>query len=143
MPAASTKLAFVLDCSVTIAWLFKDEASPKTDKLRATLVETEALVPALWPLEVANVLLVATRKGRLKRAEVPRVVELLSALPITVDARTAPQALGATFSLAHEYGLSAYDAAYLELATREAVPLATLDKALAKAAKRCGVELAL
>lgn len=143
MTVASTKLAFVLDCSVTIAWLFKDEASPKTDNLRTTLVESEALVPALWPLEVANVLLVAIRKGRLKRAEVPRVVELLSALPITVDARTASQALGATFSLAHEYSLSAYDAAYLELAAREAVPLATLDKALSKAAKRCGVDLVL
>lgn len=133
---------FVLDCSVTAAWCFEDEADAYAEAMLDRLAEGEALAPALWPLEMANVLLVAERKNRLSRAQTERLVELLQGLPIVIDNGTAERAMGKTLALARAQRLSSYDASYLELAMREGVPLATRDKALRMSAKRCGVALA-
>lgn len=133
---------FVLDCSVTAAWCFEDECDEYAEAMLDRLVKGEGLAPALWPLEMANVLLVAERRARLTRAQAERLAELLRELPIAIDAGTAERAMGGTLALARDQRLSAYDAAYLELAMREGVPLATRDRSLRAAAKRCGVPLA-
>jgi len=124
-----------------MAWFAEDEASPSTDRLLDSLQSGEALVPALWPLEISNVLLAAERRRRLTRAQAFRCVEMLRSLPIVVDESTSSRAMGEILSLARDQNLSVYDAAYLELSIREALPLATRDKVLAAAAKRCGVPL--
>ena len=133
---------FVLDNSVVMAWYFEDEANTYSAAILESMALSEALVPTIWPLEVANVLLVGERKGRTTEARTHRFIALLDALPIRVDAATAQHALSRILTLAREQQLSAYDAAYLELAMREGVPLATQDKALRRAAKACGVALA-
>lgn len=132
---------FVLDCSVTMAWCFDDEATPYTNGVRDALIDARAIVPSLWPLEVANVLLVAERRNRLEKADTMRFPTLLQALPITVDQSTSQRALREILDLARDQGLSSYDAAYLELALREGLPLATLDGRLKDAAARVGVPL--
>lgn len=132
--------AFALDCSIAMSWCFEDEATPKTDALLKLLAEKGAVVPSIWPLEAANVLLVAERNSRLNESQTLRLVNLLRSLPITVDESTSEQAMGNILSLGRSHHLSSYDAAYLELAIREGLPLATMDKKLIKAAKRCGVK---
>ncbi|HLS14709.1 MAG TPA: type II toxin-antitoxin system VapC family toxin [Beutenbergiaceae bacterium] len=131
-------MAFVLDTSVTMAWCFADESTPATEALLDQLVEQEAWVPPLWHLEVVNVLLVAERRGRLSQAQSERFLELLAALPIrTADSSPeAAQLLG----LGRHHRLSAYDAAYLALAGRHGLPLATGDRGLAEACQAAGVE---
>ena len=124
-----------------MAWCIEDEAHPSTDRLLDSLKSGEALVPSLWPLEISNVLLMAERRGRLTRAQAFQCLEMLRALPIAVDESTSSRAMGDILSLARDQGLSVYDAAYLELSIREALPLATRDQVLATAAKRCGVPL--
>jgi predicted nucleic acid-binding protein len=130
---------FVLDTSVAISWFFEDEAGEYTVAVLESLTEWEAVVPSLWPLEVANVLLVAERRRRCSEAEAARFIELLESLPIAVDDDTARRAPHGTYQLAREYALTAYDAAYLELAMRLGAPLATLDRQLAEAAVKAGV----
>jgi len=130
---------FVLDCSTTMAWCFEDESDPRADATLAALATQEAVVPGLWPLEVANVLAVSERKKRINSAEIARFVQMLGKLPIVVDAHTAERGLGEILSLARSEGLSAYDTAYLELALREGCPLATLDAPLKTAAKKLGI----
>ena len=132
---------FVLDCSVTMAWCFDDEADGYADAVLDGLVDGTAVVPSLWPLEIANVLLVAERRGRLNKADSARFLELLGALPIAVDGETHGRAIGAIVLLGREHGLSSYDTAYLELAMRENVPLASLDQPLRLAAEGSGVSL--
>lgn len=132
---------FILDCSVAMAWCFEDEADGYADAVLDGLVEGTAVVPSHWRLEVANVLLVAQRRGRLKEADSTRFLELLGALPIEVDSETGARAFGAILSLGREHGLSSYDAAYLELAMRDSVPLASLDQRLGLAAEGAGVAL--
>lgn len=131
--------AYVLDASVTFAWLFRDEADAGTDTLLDALRTHGARVPTLWWLEVANVLLVAERKGRLTAADAARFVALLERLPITIDRTTPERAANSVTALARAHRLSSYDAAYLELALREGLPLATRDKALREAAASLGV----
>ena len=133
-------MAFVLDCSVAMAWVFADEASEATDRLRDSLVEARAFVPSLWPVEVGSVLLAATRRGRLRADEWPHVCASLDALPIEIDPVSKSRVWGPALALAHEHGLSVYDAVYLELALRMRLPLATLDRALAAAAQAAGVD---
>ena len=130
---------FVLDCSVAMAWCFADEADAVADAVLDRLSEDVALAPSIWPLEVANVLLVAERRGRINSAGAARFLDLLSALPITIDETTRERAWGPIAGLGREHGLSSYDAAYLELAMREGVPLASRDAALRSAAEASGV----
>ena len=134
-------MAFVLDCSVTMAWVFPDEATDTTKRLRDKLISTRAVVPALWPIETANALLAATRRGRVSRDEWPTIRTLLDALPIDVEPPSASRTLGAVLDLANAHGLSVYDATYLELAARMHMPLATLDRKLQAAAQVAGVEV--
>lgn len=128
---------FILDCSITMAWCFEDEATPYSECVLEALVEGEAVVPPIWSLEVANVLVVGERKKRLLPAQSLRFVELLQSLPITPDADLRP--LGEILGLAREQGLSSYDASYLDLAVRTGLPLASLDGPLLEAADRFGV----
>ena len=134
-------MRFVVDCSVVMAWCFDDESNDYADKVLDLVTKNEALVPSIWPLEVANVLLVGERKKRLTKADSTRFIELLSAQPIVVDMETQEKALGDTLSLARDYGLSSYDASYLELAMRHGIALATSDQSLRKAAEKCGIRL--
>lgn len=133
-------MPFVLDCSVTMAWVFADEANPVTDGFRDSLIDDMAVVPQLWPVEVANVLLVATRAGRIQSKDWPRIHADLQALPIQVDPETHERAFQSALPLAHRHKLSVYDAVYLELAQRLELPLATLDKKLRSACREAGVK---
>ncbi len=131
----------VLDASVVMAWCFADEKAAYADDVLEWLETKEAVVPAVWPLEVGNVLLVAERKKRLSHATAVRFLSLLGSLPISVDQESPDRMLKEVLTLAREHGLSTYDASYLDLAMRSNIPLATLDSALMKAAKKCRVAL--
>ena len=132
---------FVLDCSVAIAWLFQDEASPNTDQLLKELRnDSNALVPNLWRLEFGNALTQAERRGRITAAQLTTTLELVRNLPITTDAETDSRAFREILNLARTTSLTTYDASYLELAMRHGVPLATLDKALIRAARGVAVK---
>lgn len=131
--------AFVLDCSIAAAWLFADEARPETDNLLDILAEHGALVPNLWHLEVANVLIQAERRGRITAAQISTRLELLANLPIITDTETSPRAFKEILTLARSQTLTTYDASYLELAIRRGIPLATQDKALVRAANAAQV----
>jgi len=133
--------SFVLDTSIVIAWCFEDESNALADVVLEQLRTKTAMVPAIWPLEVGNVLLVAERRGRLSEADSARFLAMLSALPIQSETETRQRAMSDILFLAREYKLSSYDASYLDLAMREGVPLATLDKSLQRAAARCQVSL--
>ena len=138
--------AFVLDNSVAMRWLLasnKVSDQRYAESVLKSLVNAEALVPNLWHLEAANVLLGATNRKDIEISEVERFTVQLENLPITVDTLTANQVFGHTISLAKAYRLSSYDAAYLELALREGLPLATLDKDLLKAARRSDIKIYL
>jgi predicted nucleic acid-binding protein len=132
--------AFVLDGSVTMAWFFKDETDAYAEAVEDALVRAEAIVPALWPLEIVNTLVVGERRKRSTEAQAATWLSYLRALPIVVDDETAVQAWGDTLNLARAHQLSAYDAAYLELAIRRGLPLATLDENLGAAAAVVGVK---
>ncbi|UIP59386.1 type II toxin-antitoxin system VapC family toxin [Agromyces marinus] len=128
--------AFVLDASVALSWCFEDEARPESDALLHRVGGSGAIVPVIWEFEVANVLAVAERRGRLSEAEVTRRAALLRSLPIHIvrDLDT-----GSLLQTARAHALSAYDAAYLVVAEREGVPLATRDATLEAAARAAGV----
>jgi predicted nucleic acid-binding protein len=134
-----SKDGFVLDCSMTMAWCFDDEATPDTDRIRGTLADVRAVVPLLWPIEVANATLVGERRKRLDAARGTRFLSLLGSLPIVVDDETASRAWADTMHLARAHNLTAYDATYLELAIRRGLPLACLDGKLKTAAQAVGV----
>jgi predicted nucleic acid-binding protein len=141
MSTATPPDRFVLDGSITLAWLFHDEADPYADAIVAKLPALEMLVPRLWHLEIANVLLVGERRGRCTQADIASWLSYPSGLPIVVDGATEARAWSDTLSLARQHGLSAYDAAYLELSMREGVALATLDAKRRAAMQALGVAL--
>ncbi len=130
---------FILDCSLTMAWCFASEQTPRTQALLSRLTTDEALVPSLWPLEVANVLLVGERRGKITLAQSAQFVAALRSLPIVVEPDTAGRIWDQVLPLAREHRLSSYDAAYLELTLRTGLALATLDANLQKVAKALGV----
>ena len=134
-------MSFVVDNSVALAWCFEDEHTPPIMDLLDRVAGTGAIAPSLWPLEALNGLLMAERRKRLDGKRRQRLAGFLRGLPITLDAETADQAWTATARLAERHRLTLYDAAYLELAKREALPLATLDRDLEKAAIAEGVAL--
>jgi predicted nucleic acid-binding protein len=141
MKAGVTK-RLVLDASVALAWCFPEESSPFTEKLLDMLATgAKALAPAIWPFEVANGLLTAERRKRLTVAQVTSVSQRIALLPITVDPPRLQGAFGDILSVARQQQLTEYDAAYLELSLREALPLATLDDQLRRAARNVGVAL--
>ena len=132
--------AFVVDASMAFAWVLPSQASSAAEALLKRVEEgDEIVVPPLWFLEVANGLLVAERRKTLTAPERRLALERLSALALTIDEANARDAFGRTSALAEQHGLSVYDAAYLELALRRNLPLATRDRALHSAAERSGV----
>ncbi len=135
------KNKLVLDCSVAMSWCFEDEATTYTDEILDYVSHSYAIVPSIWAIEVANVLVVAERKKRMTHAESITFVESLNLLMINVDNGLPPKPISAIQELARDSGLTAYDATYLELALRYRLPLATLDKALMRAAKKMGLAL--
>lgn len=132
-------MPFVVDSSVTLAWCFRDELTPEVARIQAMLVDDDAIVPAHWPLEIANVLVLGERKGRISKAEKDRLLGFLQSLPLQIDSETMEQAFADTAVLATVHQLTTYDAAYLELARRLALPIATLDQKLRTAATVLGV----
>lgn len=133
-------MSFVLDNSVALAWCFEDEQTPAVMDLLDRVTENGATAPLLWPLEVLNGLLMAERRRRLDAAKRAEMAALLRALPITLDMDTVERSWDATAGLAERFRLSVYDAAYLELAQRRRLPLASLDRALRDAASALGLE---
>lgn len=129
----------VVDASTALAWCFPDESSEYADTVLVGLEGKTILVPSIWPLEIANALLVGERAKRLRQAEIQRFTALLEGLPLAQDAQTVGVHIANVLPLAREYGLSAYDAAYLELSIRHGAPLAALDGKLQRAAQKAGV----
>ena len=134
-------MAFVLDCSVTLSWLLPDDRGTATDALADELERTTAVVPAIWPYEVANALLVAQRRTRIGDDDLLRVRRALAALPIEVEAVASDNVLSAVSDLGRRLEITSYDAAYVELAARRRLPLATLDARLRKACAVLKVEV--
>lgn len=131
-------MAFVLDASVAMNWAFPDEEDAAALVALKRIRTEPALVPAVWWFEIRNVLLIAERRGRINEADTTAFLRFVSGLNIEIEG--LPDDLGVT-TLCRRYRVSVYDAAYLELAIRKSVPLATLDKRLAAAAQTAGVPL--
>jgi predicted nucleic acid-binding protein len=128
-----------MDGALALAWYFKDEADPYADAGAARFPAARAAVPVIWPLKVANAVLMGKRRQRSTEAQAARWLGYLGSLPIAVDDETNNRAWGEVLSLARAQRLSAYDGAYLELALRRGLPLATLDNKLKAAASAVGV----
>lgn len=135
--------SFVLDSSVALAWCFRSERTPETARLLAEVSDRGAWVPDLWYLEVSNVLMLAQRRRRIDETEMREALALLGGLPIERDPLPAQQTVRQTLALAISHSLTTYDAAYLELAIRRNLPLATRDADLQAAARACAIPLAL
>jgi predicted nucleic acid-binding protein len=123
-----------------MSWCFEDEVDAYTERVLASCAQSKALVPSVWSLEVANVLAIAERRKRLTPTESARFLELLGELAIEHADVPFTRATGSVLTLARELGLSSYDAAYLDLAVRSSLPLATRDRKLMAACRRSGVE---
>ena len=134
-------MSLVLDASLTLSWFFKDERTPGTDAVLTEVTENGAVVPGLWRLEVANALQMAVRRKRIDAAFRDSALAQLSQLFIPADPDTDAYAWTAILQLAGRFELTLYDAAYLELAQRRRLPLATLDRELRDAAAALGIAL--
>jgi predicted nucleic acid-binding protein len=130
-------MPFVVDASISIAWVIGDEISPAAEAARQRLAWDDACAPSLWWFEVRNVILLSERRGRLTRQRADGALAYLHRQPVALDHAADETGL---LHLARAHGLTAYDAAYLELAQRLGVPLASLDRALLTAARAIGVE---
>jgi len=131
-------MAFVLDASITACWAFQDEDHPDAGLAFRKVRTEEAVVPSLWWFEVRNILVVNERRQRISEPDTTAFLRDLSRLRVRIDHQPEKAAV---LRLARTHRLSVYDAAYLELAQREGLPLATLDKLLAGAARTEKVEL--
>jgi predicted nucleic acid-binding protein len=132
----------VIDASVALSWCFEDETSPMTDAVLERLRHEAAVVPVIWPLEMANGLRSAERRGRIDAESILAATRLLMTLPIqTEEAISIEAALGRVLQIARSLILTSYDAAYIDLATRRGLPLATADDRLVAAARAAGLEL--
>lgn len=134
-------MAIVVDASVVLAWYFEDEVSAYAERVLDMVAEGGAIVPSIWPLEVANALATGERRRRLTPAKVAGAVEAFQDLAVDVREVPTRQALGPVLELARDHKLSAYDASYLELAAREGLPLATQDEDMRKAAAAAGAAI--
>ena len=132
-------MPFVLDCSMTMSWIFPDESTKAGEGLRDSLVSDFALVPTLWAFEVGNVLRNATRRGRISTDDWLRIFEDLKDLPIEIDEESQHRVWESVLPIARKLDLTVYDAAYLELSMRHGLPLATLDRDLRMKAPMLGV----
>lgn len=134
-------MSFVVDASVSIAWSVQEKHSATAQKVLAMIVKRGAVVPSLWYLEVPNILIVKHRRGEITIEEAKVAIDALDELEIEKDSMTESQAMATTFDLAMRHRLTTYDAAYLELALRRGLELATLDAELKAAALAEGVAI--
>lgn len=132
-------MPIVIDASIAMAWSFPDERDPESLAAGRHILAEHAIVPALWRWEVQNVLVNAERRGRVTSGTITEILQALQAMPITVDAPAPAPNFGAELQLARRFSLSVYDAAYLELAARRSLHLATKDAALRSAAAELGL----
>jgi predicted nucleic acid-binding protein len=133
---------FVLDASVALSWFFEDEFSLYSSSIAEIMPRSQAVVPIIWPLEMANGFLTAFRRGRLPETKAPALIGALDRLRVDIDRGIAPEFLSqATLTVGLAHRLSAYDASYLELAMRRGMPIATQDQKLVKAAADIGVHV--
>ncbi len=132
---------FVLDGSITIAWCQRDNPDHYADDVLNSLSDATAVAPAIWPLEVVNVLLAAERRQRVTRFQSRQFLNTLQMLPIQVEDHGDASPMESLLDVASRHGLTAYDAAYLDVALRRGIPLATLDAALRKACATAGIAL--
>lgn len=116
----------MVDASIALAWCFPDETSEYADRVLVALEDHTILVPAVWCLELANAILVGERKKRLNQPEIKSFTILLENLSIVQDGQPVGENIRSVLPLARAHGLSAYDAAYLELSIRHGARLATL-----------------
>lgn len=131
----------ILDCSMAMAWCFNDESTLETARIQDRLVAEAAVVPAHWFLEVANVLAMAEKRKRISTGDSHRFVQLMACLDIQVDEESSRRAFDHLIPLCRSHGLTSYDAAYLDLALRRQLPLASLDDALRNAATSLGMQV--
>ncbi len=131
----------VIDASVALAWCFPDEASDYADFVLLAVENQTVIVPSIWAVEITNALLVGQRRKRIRQPEVRRFIELLKDLSVVEDRQAFADSVSNVLPLAREYDLSAYDAAYLDVAVRHEMPLATLDGALQKACTLAGIKI--
>lgn len=132
-------MSFVLDASMVLAWLLAEDASEDAVTVRGRLAQERAIVPSLWVYEVANALTAAVRRGRLPENLLDASLRTVAALP--VDVVEPNRDLAAVVEFASRHGLSVYDAAYLQLAVAQDLPLTTLDDRLGQGAREAGVEV--
>ncbi len=134
---------FVLDASVAVAWVAGMPIEPYAAAVQTHVANGwRAIVPSLWQLEVANALLMVERRGTLTGADVDRgLLDLETFLASRAEVDQTPVAMRQAADLARRFQLTVYDAVYLELAKRQSVPMATLDKSLRAAAAKAGVPL--
>jgi predicted nucleic acid-binding protein len=135
------RLAFVLDCSVAAAWCFQEEKTPALLTLQDRLILESALVPQHWYLEVTNAIVTGERRKRIVPDDATKFIQLLDMLPIEADDELVSRAFEYILPLARAHALTTYDAAYLDLALRRQLPLASLDDDLRRAAASLGVQL--
>lgn len=131
-------MTLVIDASVSLAWCFPDESDGYADAVLTALERESALLPAVWPLEVSNGLLMGLRRGIIGQSEVAGAERILGDLDAALISPEIPESLGPILSVASEHGLTAHDASYLHLALRESAALATLDDRLRAAARAAG-----
>jgi predicted nucleic acid-binding protein len=132
-------VSLVIDSSITLAWFFEDERTERTDAVMRQVAKAGAVVPSLWRLEIANALQSALRRKRINAAFRDASIADLRSFPIAVDSETDRHAWGTSLTLAERCQLTLYDAAYLELAQRLRLPLASLDQDLRAASRALGV----
>lgn len=134
-------MSLVLDSSAALGWIYPDEAGEAARAIFEMVADIGAWVPSLWRIEVANSLQIGVRRGRIDRVFRDTALRDLAQLSISVDPETSSFAWTSTVQLADRFGLTIYDATYLELAQRRALPLASFDEPLRTAARACGVLL--
>lgn len=134
-------MSLVLDSSATLACIYGDEKTLNGDALLDQVTREGAVVPSLWRLEIANGFQIAMHRKRIDKTFREKALWQLAAMPITIDHETDNRAWSETLQMADRYQLTTYDAAYLELAHRRKLPLATLDRQLQEAAATFGVPL--
>lgn len=135
------KSTLILDCSITMAWCFSDEKTPRSEQVLDRLLTETAVVPVHWILEVSNVLAMAERRNRIQAGDAALFVRLLGELDLEIDRDVSTNSIDHLLSLCRRHRLTSYDALDLELALRRNLPLASLDRDLCHAAAALGIDV--